>query len=174
VLADLADLGDLITRRVGSDDVTEQVVDVEGRLAAVTASVDRLRALLAQAADVPQVVAVEGELARREGELEALTGQLRALRAQTDLATVTLTLSPPPDRTGQGPREEEDEDDIAGFFGGLRTGGRAILTVADAAATVGGFLLPFVPMALVLALPGRWAWRRWGRPRRPTPVPTAA
>ena len=59
VLADLAALGDLTERRVGSDDVTEQVVDLEGRLAATTASVERLRALLADAADVPQVVAVE-------------------------------------------------------------------------------------------------------------------
>jgi len=170
VLADLAELGDLITRRVGSDDVTGQVVDLEGRLAAVTASVDRLRALLAEAADVPQVVAVEGELARREGELESLTGQLRSLRAQTDLATVTLTLAPPPRRAPDA--EPEPSDDIPGFYAGLRTGGAAIVNVASAAATAFGFLLPFLLAAAVLALPGRWAWRRWSRPRRPA-VPAA-
>src|SRR5829696_3759327 len=127
-LGDLADLGDLVERRVGSDDVTEQVVDLEGRLAATTASVDRLRALLADAADVPQVVAVEGELARREGELESLTGQLRSLRASVDLATVTVTLSPPPGAAGRPGGRHDDPT----FADGFRTGGRALAATARA------------------------------------------
>jgi hypothetical protein len=165
VLSDLADLGHLVTRQVGSDDVTEQVVDLEGRLAATTASVDRLRALLADAADVPQVVAVEGELSRREGELESLTGQLRSLRASVDLATVTLTLVPPPGAAGQ-----PTDDGPAGFLGGLRTGASAFVAVAAGLATAVGFALPFLALVLVLALPGRWAWRRWDRSRRPVPA----
>jgi Domain of unknown function (DUF4349) len=163
-LGDLAGLGDLVERRVGSDDVTEQVVDLEGRLAATTASVDRLRALLADAADVPQVVAVEGELARREGELESLTGQLRSLRESVDLATVTLTLTPPPGSPGR------PHDDDPTFADGLRTGGRALATVARAAATALGFALPFLAVAAVVALPARWAWRRWSRPRPAAPA----
>lgn len=166
VLTDLGGLGDLVQRRVGSDDVTEQVVDVEGRLAATTASVDRLRALLADAADVPQIVAVEGELARREGELESLTGQLRSLRASVDLATVTVTLTPVPGSAG---RPDEPDDDPT-FADGLRTGGRALVAAARVGATVVGFALPFLALAAVVALPGRWAWRRWGRSRRTLPA----
>jgi Domain of unknown function (DUF4349) len=165
VLGDLAGLGELVERRVGSDDVTEQVVDLEGRLAATTASVDRLRALLADAADVPQVVAVEGELARREGELESLTGQLRTLRDSVDLATVTLTLTPPPGSPG---RPHGDDDPT--FADGFRTGGRALAAAARAGATALGFALPFLAVAAVVALPARWAWRRWGRPRSPAPA----
>jgi hypothetical protein len=167
-LGDLAGLGDLVERRVGSDDVTEQVVDLEGRLAATTASVDRLRALLADAADVPQVVAVEGELARREGELESLTGQLRSLRESVDLATVTLTLTPPPGSPG---RPHDDDDPT--FVDGLRTGGRALATAARAGATALGFALPFLAVAAVVALPARWAWRRWSRPRPAAPAGSA-
>lgn len=107
VLAALGELGELERRDVGSQDVTEQVVDLEGRLAATRASVERLRGLIADAADVPQIVAVEGELARREAELESLTGQLRALRSQVDLATVTLELREPSDVAVS--------DDIPGF-----------------------------------------------------------
>jgi hypothetical protein len=166
VLGDLAGLGELTERRVGSDDVTEQVVDLEGRLAATSASVDRLRALLADAADVPQVVAVEGELARREGELESLTGQLRSLRASVDLATVTVTLTPPPGSAGR----PDDDDGDPTFADGLRTGLRALTTGARATATVLGFLLPFLAVAAVVALPARWAWRRWSRPRPTAPA----
>lgn len=162
VLTDLAELGDLTSRRVGSDDVTGQVVDLEGRLAGTRASVERLRALLADAADVPQVVAVEGELARREAELESLTGQLRALRESVDLATVTLTLTPP----SAAPADDGDPT----FADGLRTGGRVLAATARASATAIGFSLPFLAIAAVVALPGRWAWRRWARPRRPAPA----
>jgi hypothetical protein len=162
VLADLAELGDLTSRRVGSDDVTGQVVDLEGRLAGTTASVERLRALLADAADVPQVVAVEGELARREAELESLTGQLRSLRESVDLATVTLTLTPP----SAAPADDGDPT----FADGLRTGGRVLAATARASATAVGFSLPFLAVAAVVALPARWAWRRWARPQHPAPA----
>lgn len=163
----LADLGELVSREVGTDDVTAEVVDLEGRLAAVTASVERLRSLLTEADDVPQVVAVEGELARREGELESLAGQLRSLEAQVDLATVTLTLDEPPRR----PAEAEPSDDIPGFLAGLRTGGVVFVNGALALATAVGFLLPFLALAAIAYLPVRWASRRTRtRPASPAPA----
>ncbi len=153
-LGDLGELGQVVSQRVGSDDVTEVVVDLEGRLAAARASVDRLRELLGDAADVPQVVAVESELARREGEVESLAGQLRALESQVDLATITLQLSVAP--AADAPSVSED---IPGFLAGLRTGWVAFVNVIGGAATVVGFALPFLALAVVLGLPVLW-WRR--------------
>ena len=162
VLGDLADLGELESRQVGSEDVTAQVVDLEGRLAALRASVERLRALVAQAADVPQIVAIEGELARREGELESLTGQLRALGEQVDLATITLVLDEP--------AAAEVSDDIPGFVPGLRTGVVTLVNVATAASTALGFLLPFVVPAALLWFAARWVRGVLQRRRAPVPV----
>lgn len=159
VLDDLTDLGELESRQVGSEDVTAQVVDLEGRLAAVRASVERLRALVAQAADVPQIVAIEGELARREGELESLTGQLRALGEQVELASVTLVLDEP--------AAAEVSDDIPGFIPGLRTGVVALVNVASAASTALGLLLPFVVPAGLLWFGARWVRQVLQRRRAP-------
>lgn len=153
-LDELSALGQVTEKHVGSDDVTEVVVDLQGRLGAARASVDRLRELLAQAADVPQVVAVESELARREGEVESLAGQLRALESQVDLATIALQLSVPPAATTPSVSE-----DIPGFLSGLRTGGVAFVNVLGGAATVVGFALPFVALGLVIGIPALW-WRR--------------
>lgn len=153
-LDELSALGQVTEKHVGSDDVTEVVVDLEGRLGAARASVERLRELLGQAADVPQVVAVESELARREGEVESLAGQLRSLESQVDLATITLQLSVPP--AAATPSVSED---IPGFLSGLRTGGVAFVNVLGGAATVVGFALPFVALALVVGIPALW-WRR--------------
>ncbi len=52
-LAAIAALGDLAEQRVDSQDVTDQVADLESRLANARASVDRLRGLLATALDWP-------------------------------------------------------------------------------------------------------------------------
>lgn len=43
-------------------DVTEQLVDVESRIATQRASVERIRALLARAASVSEITSVESEL----------------------------------------------------------------------------------------------------------------
>ncbi len=153
-LDELSALGQVTEKHVGSDDVTEVVVDLQGRLGAARASAGRLRELLGQAADVPQVVAVESELARREGEVESLAGQLRALESQVDLATITLQLSVPPAATTPSVSE-----DIPGFLSGLRTGGVAFVNVLGGAATVVGFALPFVALGLVIGIPALW-WRR--------------
>lgn len=153
VLDELAGLGDLEQRDVDSQDVTAQVVDLDGRLAAVRASVDRLRLLIADAADVPQIVAIEGELARREGELESLTGQLRALRSQVDLATVTLELREPSPAAAVS-------DDIPGFGGGLEAGVVAVGNATKVALTATGFLLPFAALAVLVGAPLVWVVRR--------------
>lgn len=151
---ELAALGEVTAKRAGSDDVTEVVVDLEGRLAAARASVDRLRELLGQAGDVPQVVAVESELARREGEVESLAGQLRTLESQVDLATITLQLTEP--AAAASPSVSED---IPGFLAGLRTGWVAFVNVVGGAATVAGFALPFAALLVVVGVPALW-WRR--------------
>jgi hypothetical protein len=158
VLDGLAGLGKRYDQQVSTDDVTGQVVDLESRLASATASANRLRALFERATNVGEVVAIEAELVRREAEVEALEGQLRLLRAQVDLATITLTLS----RAAAAPVEPE----AAGFVAGLERGWEALVAVADAGATAAGAVLPFAVVAGAGALVVV-AVRRRQRARRP-------
>jgi hypothetical protein len=155
VRTDVAELGDVAEQDVDATDVTAEVVDVESRIAALRASVDRVRGLLSQSGDVAQLATVEGELARREAELEALLGHQRVLRDQVDLATLTIHLS-----------EEEaptPSEDAPGFADGLRRGWVAAVDGGRIALAVVGFVLPFaLPAALVA-----WLVRRWQQ-RRPT------
>ena|SRR5687767_11839670 len=58
-----AALGEVGSRSVGVEDVTERVIDAEARLASLRASRDRLRQLLERAATVQDVISVERELA---------------------------------------------------------------------------------------------------------------
>lgn len=89
----LGAIGEVRTRNVTADDVTERVVDLESRINTATASVERLRELLAQATDINTIVELENQLLQRETQLETLRGQLRTLQDQVALATIVLTLT---------------------------------------------------------------------------------
>ena len=89
-LDSLARLGKVESRTVSADDVTEQAVDLDARVASLRAARDRLRELHSRAATVAELVAAEGELARVQGELDSLEGRLKLLRGSVALAEINL------------------------------------------------------------------------------------
>lgn len=151
VLDQVGKLGTVTARTASSKDVTATYVDTESRISTKKASIDRVRALMAQAKDVAQIVELEGQLAQRESDLESLQATLESLKKHVALSTVTVTLSTDPAPTAE---------DNGGFLGGLRSGWAAFLSAGNGLLTALGALLPFL---LVLALVGvpllRW-WRR--------------
>jgi hypothetical protein len=158
---DIADLGEVLDRRVSAEEVTDQVVDLEGRLANAEASAARLRELFAEAQDVTHVVALEQALTEREAEVESLQGQLQVLEDRADRSTIDLAL------TQEG--EPEVDDDIPGFLEGLRSGWVAFRNVLAVAVTILGFLLPFLVPLAVAGLAIRGIARRRARRRPPRP-----
>jgi Domain of unknown function (DUF4349) len=159
----IGELGDVTSQDIQAQDVTAEMVDLEGRIASQRASVERVRALLSESGDVVQLASVEGELARREAELESLLGQQRVLDDQVALGTLTVHLRE--DATAP----DEADDDPTGFMDGLRTGWDAAVVGARAASAAAGFLLPFVIPAAVVLAAARW----WLRRRQPLPTPPA-
>jgi hypothetical protein len=163
----LSELGKRLRIHQESSDVTEQVVDVESRIASQRASLERMRTLLAKANTIGEIVSVETELTRREADLESLLAKQKNLSLQTELATLALTL------TAKGePQVTEDPD--RGFLAGLKGGWDAFTTTFSALATAFGAVLPFL---VLLALIGVPLWRFRHRIRRQpamTPAPATA
>lgn len=158
---DVARLGTVEDRNTSVEDATEEVVDLDARVASQQASVARVRALLAQATSIGDIVAIESELSRREADLDSLTGRLAALRDQVALSTLTVDLRGPGTPV-VGPVEP------VGFGDGLAAGWEGLIAVGRGTGAVVGFLLPFVPVLLVLA-GAVWAVRRVrGRARTAT------
>ena len=89
----LGSLGELRNQVVSADDVTERIVDLESRIATAQTSVERLRALLAEAGSVEVIAQLENQLLERETQLETLRGQLRTLQDQVALATIVVTFT---------------------------------------------------------------------------------
>ena len=89
----LGAVGELRSQSISADDVTERVVDLEGRIEVAELGVDRLRSAMEEATDLEDFARLEELLLNRESSLEVMRGQLRTLRDQIDLATITLILS---------------------------------------------------------------------------------
>ncbi|MDQ7810524.1 DUF4349 domain-containing protein [Amycolatopsis sp. A133] len=165
VLDQLSHLGSrLVKRELNTQDVTEQVVDVEARLATQRASVERIRALLAKATSVSEIASVESELTSREATLESLEQQRNSLAGSVAMATVAMTIrgvaaAPPP------------AEDHSGFLGGLAGGWHAFGVFGGGLLTVLGALAPFLLFLVPLGWLGWWLRRR-RRTSSPAPEPS--
>jgi hypothetical protein len=167
VIGQLAGAGRVTVRSEQTDDVTDQVTDLDGRLASQRAGVTRIRALLEKANSVGDVVMIESELTQREADLESLQRRLAAVSGRVAMSTLTVSLTPIP-----APDAQPGHD---GFLAGLAAGWRAFLAAAGTAATVLGAVLPFLVLGALLAGVGLAARRALARRRqRPAGTPDNA
>jgi uncharacterized protein DUF4349 len=157
-LADLRELGEVRGEDVSGEDVSAQFVDLEARLRNWEAQEAVLLRLMSEAATIDESIKVQRNLQEVQLEIERLRGQLRLLRDQTDLATISLTLTEGDPEALY--RQEEDErstlakawDDAVGGF----------LNVVSATVVGLGYLIPIGMLAGL-------AWLLWRR-FRPAPV----
>ncbi len=80
------------SKTVDSRDVTREFVDMETRLSAKRATLERYRDILRSAKTVTDILAVEQQMRTLIEEIESVEGQLRYLRDQVQLSTVNLTM----------------------------------------------------------------------------------
>lgn len=88
----LETLGQVTSRNVQGEDVTEQYIDNEARLKNKRVLRDRLQQLLDKATEVKDILAIETELNRIQGDIESMEARARALQGQVDFAAIDLTL----------------------------------------------------------------------------------
>jgi hypothetical protein len=88
-------LGRVTSQSSDESDVTQKHIDLSAHLANAQAEQMRLRALLARASNVNELLQVERELSRVQGDIESMQAQLAYLNDQIAMATLKLTLHEP-------------------------------------------------------------------------------
>ncbi|MFF8845232.1 DUF4349 domain-containing protein [Streptomyces sp. NPDC015127] len=166
VLAELAGAGKLLSRKADAKDVTDQVVDVESRIATQRASVARVRELMERATQLSDVVTLEGQLSSRQAELESLLARQASLKDRTTLATITLTLT-----EAESVDTKEDED--PGFLDALGGGWDALVATLRWITVAIGAVAPFAALLGLLYAVWRWLVRPRLRPRTRPSAPGA-
>ena len=82
--------------RLTGTDVTEQFSDLAAQLRNARAEEQAYLALLSRAGSVTELLEVQRELSQVRGRIEMFEGRLKYLADQTDLATITVSLSEKP------------------------------------------------------------------------------
>ncbi|CCF61775.1 conserved exported protein of unknown function [Nocardia cyriacigeorgica GUH-2] len=174
-IAGLGDIGEVTEVSTNRDDVTMQWQDLDARIKALQASVDRLRVLMSEATNTADLLAAEQALSSRQAELDSLTGQKRLLDDQIALSTLTIEISS---------TRTEPEEGPTNFWDGIVSGWNSLVDWLKDAVVFLGKALPWAGFVVVI---GAVVWaivRLMRRPRRAKaatpaaparePVPSAA
>ena len=154
LIAGLGGLGELVGRTQQTEDVTDQLADTESRISTAQASVDRVRALLAGATNLDDVVRIENELTIRETNLEQLLASQRNVTARVQLATLTVVLTPTPPAPKPvpvavievGAKADRSSSSVGAA---LRSGWNRFVLIVHAIVVALAYLAPLLGLALI-------------------------
>ena len=151
----------ILSRSMSGSDVTEEYIDMSGRLVAQEAARDRLLELLKKAETVEAAVAVNSALTDVQSQIEQLSGRMRYLRQGSQLSSLSVEIRPIPTTPIVKPEGWQPLEDAKIALRGL----------LDFAQGIGTFLIGLVvwtPIWLPLLFLVRYLRKRWFT-RTPTP-----
>ena len=138
--------GRVISRSESAEDVTASYRDTQGRLEAQQALMARLKALITDAADLSDLLALEQQIADTQYQIDSLQRSLNRTDRQVDYATVSLSLR---EETDADAREDRDLSFGERIAAALSTGLRGF---RDFAEDMMIFLAAALPCLLILAV----------------------
>ena len=159
-------LGERLSLNVSSQDVTEEYVDLNGRLQYWRSQEAFYQRLMNGATEIEDLVTIQTRMQDVLLNIEQIEGRLRYLDSRTSFSTLTVGLTEVPAST-----PIEDPDDPGILERAIEQAGEVIL------ATIGGLIVgaAFVLPIALLALVGFGLWRAIATVRRPrkdtSPVP---
>jgi hypothetical protein len=160
-------LGTQLSLQQQAQDVTQQVADVNSQVASDEAAIAQLRALLAHAGSVSDLLSVQNQINAEESALESMQAQQRALSHETSYATVTVTiLGPKAKPLVHRPKPPPS------LAAGLGAGWRALRITVAWILAIAGAVAPFVAIAAIAGYAIYRGRRRLLR-RRPATRPAA-
>jgi len=160
-------LGTQLSLQQQAQDVTEQVADVNSQVTSDQAAIVQLRALLARAGSVGDLLSVQNQINAEESSLESMQAQQRALDHEVTYATLTLTILGP-----QAKALVHHPNTPPSLASGLSAGWRAFRVAVSWALALLGALAPFAAVA-ALAVYVIYRGRRWAIRRRPAGQPAS-
>lgn len=153
-------LGRLTAQSQDTEDVTNQIIDVDARVVTARASLNRMRVFLEKATTVAEAAAAETEVTRRETDLEKLLAQQSSLTGRVAMVTMTMTITRPlsPVAPPSNP---------PGVIDALHNGGHVTWMIIYGVLVGLAWSAPLIGVALVPGTPLFALWRR----RRRAAVP---
>jgi len=150
----VSNLGKVQTEHIGGQDVSAQYIDLQARLANEEAQRNAMLALLGQAKNIPDIIAIQNQIGQITGQIEQLKGQIQYIEHNVAFSTISVTL------TEAGAPVAATPSDNWGFATALTDAAHNFVTTVNYVITFAGAV---GPVLVILGL-GYLVWRRAGRP----------
>lgn len=142
VIGEVSGTGEVVRSSISRQDVTSTTRDLQARVDASKASVQRLTELMSKSGSLSDLIAAESALAERQAQLESYQQELKGYEDQVAMSTVRVQLT----------ERASAKAEPAGFADGLLTGWNGLITSLNAVVIAVGFLLPWIVVAGVVVL----------------------
>jgi hypothetical protein len=163
ILAGIKGIASVVDREnLRTEDVTDQIIDIDARLRTLIATETELQALLAASRergdDLEDIMAVYRELTNLRAQIEQAEAQLESFRGRVALSTINITLRPT-DSSRPVARRWSASDS-------LRNSVRALVAALQGVLDFAIFLVIVVlPVAVLVALPLWGLLKLWNQAR---------
>lgn len=144
------------TKTITAEDITRRFVDTEARIRSKKATEEKYLQLLKQAKNVQDVLEVEGQLRQMREEIEVQEALLREMKNDVAMSTVNASYY----QEVEGATNPESPFYV-----------QIVRNLRDGFGMVGDFLVGifyFLPLLLVITVPGWFLVRWWRRRKRKT------
>jgi len=150
-------LGERLSLNVSSQDVTEEYVDLEGRLRYWRSQEEFYTRLMNEATEIDDLVTIQTRMQDVLLNIEQVEGRLRYLDSRTSFSTLTVGMTEVP-----GSTPVEDPDDPGILEEAIEQAGSVLLATIGGLIVAAAFVLPIALLALV----GFGLWRAVSGTRR--------
>ena len=90
---DLEQIAEVTYSSISNDNVTDTVVDLEGRIDSISAKIKRLEKLYEQANSMEDIITIQNELENAISDKESLEGQYKNITQQVEYSTFYINLN---------------------------------------------------------------------------------
>jgi hypothetical protein len=143
ILDQLKALGEVQEVSLNSSDVTMETQDLDARISALSASIDRLLGLLATATDTDTLITLETAISDRQANLESMEAQRRYLADQVSMSTISLNLVT---------ETVVPEPEPVTFVDGLIAGWNGFVAFFSGLLVVVGVLIPWLILGAIITV----------------------
>ncbi len=148
-IAELTLLGEVKSKNVNGQDVTEEYIDLESRIKNAEKHEERLVQMFRNATDVDEMMQIERELNRVREQIERNEGKLRYLENKVSLSTVTVHMYEPQPAVKEW-----------GVWKSVKRSLNHSLATLRWMIELIGWLLPLIVTGLLIGLITRWRVKR--------------
>lgn len=154
---DIDALGNVKSRKISGQDVTEEYVDLQSRLRNYEAQEAQMLALMQRAQTIEEILSVQSRLSEVQSQIEQIKGRITYMESRTDFATITVDLR----ETKDGGAQETGGTDW-GFVESVEYAGWLAVQTFNFVIMAMGIILPLILMASLVYLLIRKLvqWRR--------------